>query len=192
MLHKAVIQHAYVIAQAIWDIKRLFFEELKRSYWIKEVLIFGSTAYNNPEPTDLDIMLIVSDEWYNSMINSKNKIFPYGHGYNTELLFCDLTNDTHFLFVEGGISLKETRDTTDKLFDLWFTIAPPVHVFFLPESFFSDINVQKAISKKQPDVLFFDNCFSRTLRWDSEQKDFVVTEGSDYYKAKYHIPTCFF
>lgn len=135
----------------------------------KEILIYGSAAEGDEEPGDVD-MLVFDLGFYSSVLRMSNHSTMYG------------TN---------GV-----KDNLRKLLVDWFGFDeyenPVRHAIFgqstdllvLPLKFFTDQTSRDEISNRQRDPEFFQNAFSKMLRFDFDTKQFVPVD-LDYFEAKY-------
>jgi hypothetical protein len=123
---------------------------------LEEILIFGSVT--DPERRtvgDLDMMLL-DNGYFSRVFQAMKSGATYGSLKN------------NFYFLEEGWFRRCPIGDNPKA-------SPPVDLHVLPATVLTDETVRAAIGEKQTDPQFFENAFSRLLRFDSESGQFVPT-----------------
>ena len=135
---------------------------------IKEVILFGSTARNEPGPGDIDLMVLDS-------------------GFYSNILCPEMAR------VRNRYGMLE--DNLERMLD-WFDfptwtqewLAIPVDLHVLPVKVITEMSVRSRIARQHRDPQFFENAFSKIERYDAATRSFVPTTEGEL-QSKYRTAT---
>lgn len=142
---------------------------------VQEIVLFGSTARGESDPSDIDLMLF--DKGFYSNVLS----FEPTEGMSSKTDWYHKLQENLKLLFEGWFgftedSLPEVRPILDEtLVDL--------HV--LPTAIFTNPVRREEIAAKHFDPRFFQNAFSSMQRFDPATHDFVPVDLG-YFERKYN------
>lgn len=134
---------------------------------IQEIILFGSSAKDDTEPEDLDLMIF--DRGFYSNVFLSTNMNRYGLvGRNLSLLM-------------GWFESDETSEDYLAILD-----GAQVDLLVLPLAFFTDTQKRRSIARQQCDPDFFENAFSAMRRYDASTGEFVGIDLS-YFEEKYGV-----
>lgn len=140
---------------------------------IKDVLIFGSLAEGQEEVGDIDL-IVIDLGFYSSHFTRHT---------NTATRILDARFYERLAENLRQLLLSWFRLEDEDVFDVLYD---PVDLHFLPESFFTERSVRDQIASFHHDPHFFQNAFSRLLRFNAKTNKFTPTDLS-FFEERYGV-----